>query len=225
MPSAFARLSRCFHTLAGKRTERGTVGPVSVPFRGLPRPAWMEIPSAAMRSAYGLRRTLPLSKFTSGISRSAARDGSRGFLPVAFFIALPLMRCSAPCADDADQVLTRLDEDRDQNASFLRLTHQNRPLRVHCILQHRREGVREHRSGLLEGDTVLPEVQRGLLRVPREPHRNKCNTLCRTCKDAARPARFGQPVVSSRGSGTGSTRRRGPREHEFARSRGVSAEG
>ena len=86
MPSAFARLSRCFHTLAGKRTERGTVGPVSLPFRGLPRPAWMEIPPAAMRSAYGLRRTLALSRFTSGISRSDARDGSRGFLPVAFFI-------------------------------------------------------------------------------------------------------------------------------------------
>src|SRR5439155_4161930 len=42
MPSALARLSRCFQTLAGKRTERGMVGPVSVPFLGLPRPEWME---------------------------------------------------------------------------------------------------------------------------------------------------------------------------------------
>src|SRR5712691_7044973 len=63
MPSALARLSRCLQTLAGKRTERGTVGPVSVPFLGLPRPAWMEIPAAATRRAYGLRRILALSKF------------------------------------------------------------------------------------------------------------------------------------------------------------------
>src|SRR2546425_13167987 len=45
--------------------------------------------------AYGLRRTLALSKFTSGISCSDARDGPRGFLPVAFFIAFPLMGRSA----------------------------------------------------------------------------------------------------------------------------------
>src|SRR5205823_11466330 len=51
MPSALARLSRCFQTLAGKRTERGMVGPVSVPFLGLPRPEWMEIPARAIRSA------------------------------------------------------------------------------------------------------------------------------------------------------------------------------
>src|SRR5258708_36390867 len=31
IPSALARFSRCLQTLAGKRTERGTVGPVSVP--------------------------------------------------------------------------------------------------------------------------------------------------------------------------------------------------
>ena len=36
-PFAFASLSRCLQTLAGKRTDRGMVGPVSVP-RGLPRP-------------------------------------------------------------------------------------------------------------------------------------------------------------------------------------------
>ena len=34
----------CLQTLAGKPTERGTVGPVSVPFLGLPRPTWMETP-------------------------------------------------------------------------------------------------------------------------------------------------------------------------------------
>jgi len=77
MPSALARFSRCLQTLAGKRTERRTVGPVSVPFLGLPRPTWMEIPSAAIRRAYGLRRTLAWSKFTSGISRNDARDGHR----------------------------------------------------------------------------------------------------------------------------------------------------
>ena len=38
MPSNLARLSRCFHTFTGNRTERGIVGPVSVPFLGLPRP-------------------------------------------------------------------------------------------------------------------------------------------------------------------------------------------
>src|SRR5713226_8861974 len=102
MPSALARFSRCFQTLAGKRTERGMVGPVSVPFLGLPLRGWMEIPSAAMRSAYGLRRILAFSEFTSGISRSDARDGSRSFLPIAFFIALTLMGRSTSRADDAD---------------------------------------------------------------------------------------------------------------------------
>ena len=56
-PSALARLSRCLQTLAGKRTDRGTVGPVSVPFLGLPGPALIEIPSFAILAAYGLRRT------------------------------------------------------------------------------------------------------------------------------------------------------------------------
>ena len=131
-PFAFARLSKCLQTLAGKRTDRGTVGPVSVPFLGLPRPAWMEIPSFAIRSAYGLRRTLALSKSTSGISRSDARVGSRAFLPVAFFMAFPLMGCSASRADDADQVLGLLDEDNEQNTSLLGLTDQDRALRVQC---------------------------------------------------------------------------------------------
>src|SRR5690348_3398417 len=130
----------------------------------------MEIPSDAMRTAYGLWRTFPLSKFTSGISRSDARDGSRGFLPVAFFIAFPLVRCRAPRADDSNRVLSHLAENRDENAPLLRLAHQKPPLRVDGVLQHCRERVSEHRSGLREGDTVLPPVRRGLLRVPREPH-------------------------------------------------------
>src|SRR6266849_10299297 len=46
----------------------------------------MEVPSAAIRRAYGVRRTLALSKFTSGISRNDARDGPRSFLPVACFM-------------------------------------------------------------------------------------------------------------------------------------------
>src|SRR5713226_5957330 len=161
MPSALARLSRCLQTLAGKRTERGRVGPDSVPFLGLPLPTWMEIPSAAMRSAYGLRRTLALSKFTSGISRSDARDGSRGFLPVAFFIAFPLLGCSASRADDAERVLGLLDEDNEQNTSLLGLTDQDCALRGKCVLQHRSERIREDRSGLYERDSVLLQVRRG----------------------------------------------------------------
>ena len=54
MPSALARFSRCFQTPAGKRTERGTVGPISVPFLRLPRPTWMEIPSAQARGLRGV---------------------------------------------------------------------------------------------------------------------------------------------------------------------------
>src|SRR3989442_424627 len=176
-PFALARFSRCLQTLAGKRTERGTVGPVSVPFLGLPRPTWMEIPSFAIRSAYGLRRTLALSKSTSGISRSDARVGSRDFLLDAFFIAFPLMGCSAPRADNADHVLGLLDEDNEQNTSLLGLTDQDCALRGQWVLQHCRERIREDRSGLYERDSVLLQVRRGLLRVPREPHENKCNTL------------------------------------------------
>src|SRR5438874_962439 len=115
MPSALARFSRCLQTLAGKRTERGTVGPVSVPFLGLPRPTWIDIPSAAIRRAYGLRRTLALSKVTSGILRRDARDGPRSFLPVAFFIALPLAGRDASRADDAYRFVGLLDEDSEQD--------------------------------------------------------------------------------------------------------------
>jgi len=61
--------------------------------------------------AYGLRRALALSKFTSGISRSDARDGPRGFLPVAFFIALPCVGRDASRADDSYRVFGLLDED------------------------------------------------------------------------------------------------------------------
>src|SRR5438132_10927007 len=148
IPSALARFSRCRQTLAGKRTERGTVGPVSVPFLGLPRPTWMEIPSAAIRRAYGLRRTLALSRFTSGISRSDARDGPRSFLPVAFFIALPLAGRSASRADAADCVLGLLEEDNEQNTSLPGLTGQSRARWAQCISQEPRERVREQRNGL-----------------------------------------------------------------------------
>jgi hypothetical protein len=68
-------------------------------------------PSSAIRRAYGLRRALALSKFTSGISRSDARDGPRGFLPVAFFIALPFVGRDASRADDSYRVFGLLDED------------------------------------------------------------------------------------------------------------------
>ena len=194
MPCALARFSRCLQTLAGKRTERGTVGPVSVPFFGLPRPAWMEIPSFAIRSAYGLRRTFALSKSTSGISWSETRVGSRGFLPVAFFIAFPLMGCSASRADDAERVLGLLDEDNEQNTSLLGLTDQDCALRGKCVLQHRSERVREDGSGLYERDSVLLQVRRGLLRVPREPHENKCNTLL-----CSRKRTSGAAIWSARG--------------------------
>src|SRR5438105_15851324 len=121
-----------------------------------------------MRSAYGLRRSLVLSKFISGISRSDARDGSRAFLPTAFFIAFPLMGRSASRADDVNRVLGLLDEDNEQNTPLLGLTDQNRALRVQCVLHHRRERVSEHRSGLNERDSVLLQVRRGLLVGPRE---------------------------------------------------------
>src|SRR5713101_1111811 len=115
MPSALARLSRCFQTLAGNRTERGMVGPVSVPFLGLPRPALMAIPSRAIRRVYGLRRTLALSKFTSGIWRSEARDDSRGFLPVTFCSKRFLSCDVARLALMMRIALGLLDEDREAN--------------------------------------------------------------------------------------------------------------
>ena len=73
-----------------------------------------------------------------------------GFLPVAFFIAFPLMGRSASRADDADRVLGLLDEDNEQNPSLLGLTDENRALRVHCIFQHRGERICEHRNDLRE---------------------------------------------------------------------------
>src|SRR5439155_14221989 len=108
----------------------------------------MEIPSAASRRAYGLGRTLALSKFTSGISRSDARDGPRSFLPVAFFIPFPLMGRSTSRADDAERVRGFLQEDNQQNTSLLRLTDQDRALRVQCILQQRGKWGGEQRRGL-----------------------------------------------------------------------------
>jgi hypothetical protein len=65
-------------------------------------------------------------------------------LPIAFFIAPPLVRRSASCADDADGVLGYLDEDDEQNASLVRLANKNRSLRIKCVLQHRGERVGDH---------------------------------------------------------------------------------
>src|SRR5512142_1084655 len=113
MPSALARFSSCFQTGAGNRIDFGMVGPVSSPFRGRPRPTWT-IPSAAIRSAYGLGRTLADAKSTSGISRRDARLGSRCLR--AFFIVPSLMRRRAACADDPDLVLIDVRVDRQKNS-------------------------------------------------------------------------------------------------------------
>lgn len=53
-PWDFAFASSSSQSFAGKRTDRGTVGPVSFPLAGRPRPTW--IPSTAMRAACGFRR-------------------------------------------------------------------------------------------------------------------------------------------------------------------------
>src|SRR2546429_9693824 len=112
------------------------------------------------------------------VSRAAMRETARrAFLPTAFFIAFPLMGRSASRADDVNRVLGLLDEDNEQNTPLLGRTDQNRALRVQYVLHHRRERVSEHRSGLNERDSVLLQVRRGLLWVPREPHGNKCNTF------------------------------------------------
>jgi hypothetical protein len=58
-------------------------------FWGLFRSTGMQIPSAAMRAANGLRRTFALRKSTSGISRRAERDGSLAFSWVAFVTPHP----------------------------------------------------------------------------------------------------------------------------------------
>ena len=75
IPLASAFDSSCFQSCAGKRTDRGTVGPVSVPFLGRPRPTWT-MPSSVTRVAYGFLRTRARSKSTSGISRRDAFDGA-----------------------------------------------------------------------------------------------------------------------------------------------------
>src|SRR5437868_11716937 len=94
-------------------------------------------------------------------------------------------------------------EDNEQNTTLFGLTNQNRALRIQCVLHHRRERVSEHRSGLNERDSVLLQVRRGLLWVPRELHAgNKCNTLSCARKGTAEVPQFGQPVVSSRRRGT-----------------------
>src|SRR6266540_552658 len=113
MPFAFASFSRRFQTGAGNRIDRGIVGPVSSPFRGRPRPKWMP-PSAAMRAAYGLRRTVAERKSTSGISRSEVLDGSLCLR--AFLIVFPLVRSGSPRTDDLDRVLVDLCVHGDQDA-------------------------------------------------------------------------------------------------------------
>jgi hypothetical protein len=52
-------------------------------------------PAAPWGMGVWIATDLAFSKFTSGISSSDARDGPRGFLPVAFFMAFPLMRTAA----------------------------------------------------------------------------------------------------------------------------------
>jgi hypothetical protein len=141
MPSALARFSTCRQTGAGKRIERGTVGPVSVPLRGRPGATWNR-PSAAMRAAYGLGRSLTLVKSNSGISRSDAAEGS--LILRAFFIASPLVSGRPPSADEPDRVLVDLHVNHEQQAAAVRLPEQNQPFWLLDILCDACERVIEH---------------------------------------------------------------------------------
>jgi len=121
---------------------------------------------------------LALSKFTSGISRSDTRDGPRSFLPVTFFIAFPLMGRSTSRADDADRVLGFLQEDNQQDTSLLRLTDQDRALRVQCILQQRGKWVSEQRKRPLQIETPsFLTFDAVFFGSHVNCTRNKCNTF------------------------------------------------
>src|SRR5438105_15781901 len=81
-----------------------------------------------------------------------AGNGPPGFLPVAFFIAFPLMGRSASRADDADRVLGLLDEDNEQNPSLSRT---------------------DRRESRAEGPLHLPASRRADLRTQKRPPRMK----------------------------------------------------
>jgi hypothetical protein len=76
MPSAPARLSRCFQTLAGKRTERGMVAPVSVPFWACPDQRGWRSPPPRYGARMGCDGPWPC-RSSPRASRAATRGTAR----------------------------------------------------------------------------------------------------------------------------------------------------
>src|SRR5687767_14292692 len=116
------------------------------------------MPSAAMRFAYGFRRTLPFAKFISGISRRERREGS-WCLRFAFFIAFPFVRSGAACADDADDVVDLLGIYRQENPSGVREANKYGSIRMQIVADDDGEFVGKCRDCFGERDSVLPSVR------------------------------------------------------------------
>src|SRR5438105_5516060 len=160
-----------FYWKSDRARDRGTG------LRPLPWPAPIHVNrNSFFRDSDHVRIAAHLGLVEVNLGYLAQRCAGRlaGLLTSRFSsLAFPLMGRSASRADDVDRVLGLLDEDNEQNTTLFGLTNQNRALRIQCVLHHRRERVSEHRSGLNERDSVLLQVRRGLLWVPRELHAGK----------------------------------------------------
>src|SRR2546426_885015 len=165
-----------FYWKSNRARDRGTG------LRPLPWPAPTHVNrNSFFRDSERVRIAAHLGLVEVNLGYLAQRCAGRlaGLLTSRLLHSFPLMRRSASRADDVDRVLGLLDEDNEQNTTLFGLTNQNRALRIQCVLHHRRERVSEHRSGLNERDSVLLQVRRGLLWVPREPRAETSVTHCR----------------------------------------------
>jgi hypothetical protein len=113
-----------------------------------------------------------LEKSISGISCSEAALGSAVRLRLfAFFISLPFRLRGSSRAYDPHDIVLELDADDEENPRAPRRTDRDDSwFAVLPVCDEQNERVIEHRLGVLEGDTVLPTIARGLARVPVEDY-------------------------------------------------------
>jgi hypothetical protein len=130
------------------------------------------MPSAAIRAAYGFRRTFAFLKSISGISRSEAREGSRCFDLALVFIPSPFVTSSAPSAYDAERVpfWVNFDVNGHQEARADGFAYQYETTSVSTVVENECERISECRDRFHEADAVLTQIAASFGWVPREPH-------------------------------------------------------
>jgi len=147
MPSALARFSSCRQTGAGKRIERGTVGPVSVPLRGRPGATWNRPPARCARVRIGAQ--LDLGEVQ--LWHFAERCGRGSLILRGLLHSVSSRVWSPPSADEPDRVLVDL-----------HVNHEQQPRRFDCPSKISRSGLLDILCDAANGSSNTVSAQRNV---------------------------------------------------------------